>query len=98
MTAGIFSWRFCSPAHTEYVSTAAVVQEVSPQYRNHSAPAPESRGGKRDEEEGCRKWWRGRWTGRKRESGAHGKKAQPGKSDYPAHCVLARLDNLIPYI
>lgn len=25
-------------------------------------------------------------------------KAQPGKSDYPAHCVLARLNNLIPYI
>lgn len=27
-----------------------------------------------------------------------GRKAQPGKSDYLGHCVLARLNNLIAYI
>lgn len=72
----------CTPTHTEHVSAAPA---ICPNTGRRERP-PQSRVAKgKDAGSGKeREMWR-RW--RRRESGARGKKAQPGKSDYTGHHV-----------
>lgn len=72
----------CSPTHMEHVTATTAIypntgrRECPPQSR--VAKGKDAGSGKE------REMWRGQ---RRRESGARGKKAQPGKSDYTGHHV-----------